>query len=136
MSIKSELDILLDKVEEDFNISNENISEKMFSPPILFSKYMGLYFKYRKKLISKNKELNQLYSKKWDYYKTEYDIKLTTAKEIEFHILGDEEFATLQEQVQRLEQLVDFFEKVSTKASFLTQDIRNVIDFMKYQQGV
>lgn len=126
---------LMNGINDDFNLTHENVGEKVFSAPNLYSKYIRLYFKERIKLNKYYKDLAVEYKKLYHYYSQEYNFKLSN-KEIEFHIAGTDEYADLKLKYNNQKAVVDLLDRTANKASFISNDIRNVQEYLKYVQGV
>lgn len=128
-------DELLDSIECDLEINAVNLETKIYEAPGLHSKYLRLYFDSKIKLNKKKHELNILYKKR--YYEIKEDSNdLMNQKEIIFNILGDIEYSKLKLEVDILDDLVDILDRTVKKINYLSFDIKNIMEFMKYQAGV
>ncbi len=126
---------LLDEIKNDLLIDESNLNKKLYLIPLLHSKYLKMYFEYKLKLNKKQKELNQLYKKKYYFYK-DGDRLLENQKEIQFNILADEDYSNLNLQVQNLSDLVDILDRTIKKVNNLSFDIKNLISYLTYINGV
>jgi hypothetical protein len=113
-----------------------NIEKKLYKIPQLHSKYLKLYLKAKVKLSKLERELNDLYRKKYHYYSFEYEERLESVKEIQFHILGDEEYSDVKQQLDNQDATVKTLEYAVKKTQQLTYDIKNIIEYTKYINGV
>jgi hypothetical protein len=130
------IDTFLKEMEEDFRLTPENIQDKMYTVPNLHSKYLKIFFREKARYNKMDKELNKLYREKYYFYTTKYDKLLENQKEIQFHILSDEEYAELNQKVENQKVLVDCVDRTLKKVSQLTFDIKGIIEYTKYLQGV
>ena len=127
-------DELLKEIEDDLNITPENIEVKMYEVSGLHSKYLRHFFNTKLKLNKKQKELNILYS--FLYYKIKDDSDdLMNQKEIIFNIMGNDEYSKLNYEVQVLTDFVDILDRTVKKVNSLSFDVKNIIEYNKYLQG-
>lgn len=125
---------LMKMIEEDMKLTAENLEGKLYEIPAMYSKYLRYYFDFKTKLAKKQKELAEMYKAKWIKYKEGDD--LLDKKEIQFHILADEEYSQLHYETQVLDDLVDVLDRTVKKANSLSFDVKNLVEYLKYMQGV
>lgn len=130
------LDDLFKEVEEDLTINFDNLQDKLYKVPNYHSKYLKMYFDQKKILNKCNEELNKLYKKKYYYYTEQYEYKLDTVKEINFHVFSDEEYSKANLKTENQKLLVDCIERTLKRVQFMSKDVSNIMDYMKYVQGV
>ena len=130
-----DFDEFIQMVEDDFNLEMHNLETKLLKIPNLHSKYLKFFYKEKGKLIELERELRELYRKKWYFYKDEYEYKLEL-KHIEWHIESDEEYSPLLFKFNKQKQRVDFFESLVKKSNTLSFDIKNLIEYKKFLSGV
>lgn len=123
------------QVEEDFTIRKDHLNTKLLEIPKLHSKYLRFYFKEKNKLIKLESELKILYSKRWYYYKNDYDHTIED-KHIQWHIDGDEEYSKKLLAVNRQKHLVDYFNQLIKKSNTLSFDIKNIVDWERFVSGL
>lgn len=134
-SLENKKDIF-EEIEDDLNINHTNLNSKIFEVPKLHSKYLKHFFREKKKMHKMEKELNQLYRIKYHYYAFDYEHKLDNAREIQFHVLADEEYAEALRKFENQKTVVDMMDRTLKKVSQLSFDIRNTIEYLKYINGV
>jgi hypothetical protein len=125
---------LMQNIKDDLDINTNNIETKLYEIPGLHSKYLGLYFSTKTKLAKQQKDLAQLYKEKWILYREGDD--LLDKKEIIFHIMADDEYATLNMNVQIATDMVDILDRTVKRVGNLSFDMKNLVSFLEYQQGV
>jgi hypothetical protein len=130
------LDELFKEIEQDLTISFENLHEKTYKIPNYHSKYLKLYFEQKRILNKCNEELGKLYKNKYYYYTEQYEYKLDTTKEINFHIYSDEEYSKANLKTENQKLLVDCLERTLKRVQFLSKDVSNIQEQLKYMQGV
>ena len=124
---------LLAMIKVDLEINAGNLETKLYEVPSLHSKYLGLYFSTKTKLAKSEKELAQLFKERWSFYKDGDD--LLDKKEILFHIMADEEYATLNMNVQIATDMVDVLDRTVKRVGNLSFDMKNLVSYLAYLQG-
>jgi len=125
---------MFDELDEDLNITAANLMDKVYEIPKLYNKWQRVYFIQKKKLNRKVKELDDLYRKKYYFYK-DGDRLMSNAKEIDFNVISDEEYTTLRLQVESLKDLVKILEKSIDRIGKLSFDVKNIIDWNNFLNG-
>ena len=93
-----------------------------------------MFFSSKTKLNERKRDLDILYKKKY-YQIKDSSQEIMNQKEIIFNLLGDEEYAALNLEVQSLFDLVDILERTLKKVNNLSFDVKNIIEYSKYLQG-
>ncbi len=130
------LDKLFEEIENDLSITVSNYQEKTYTVPALHSKYLRLFFKQKKILNKLNEELAKLYRDKYHYYTHDYEYTLDNSKEINFHIYSDADYSNLNLKVENQKLLVDCLDRTLKRVQYLSKDISNIMDTIKYINGV
>lgn len=125
---------LMDMIKDDLTLSEANIETKMYTIPSLHSKYLGLYFNTKTKLNKLDKELSALYLKKYNIFKDNNE--LLDKKEIQFHIMADDEYAKLNYKVRCAADMVDVLDRTVKKVNNLSFDFKNIVGYLTFIQGV
>ena len=124
---------LLQQIEDDLTLTQENLEGKLYNIPMLHSKYLRLFLKSKGTLNKLEKQLSELYLQKYNHFKNSKE--LLDKKEIQFHILGDEEYAKLNYNVHTAIDLVDILDRTLKKVNNMSFDVRNLIEYLKYMNG-
>ena len=127
------IEALFDEIEEDMNITQMNIQDKLYEVPKLHGKYLRLYFKYKTALIKKQQELDLLYTDKYKKYKN--GPELLDKKEIQFYILSDKEYSELRFKITNLEHIVDILDRTVKKVNGLSFDCKNIVAYLQFISG-
>lgn len=127
---------LMDDIELDFNLTFENLTKKMYEVPNLHSKYLRIYLKQKSILHRLEKQASKKYRELFHHYTFDYEVRLSGSKEVEFHIVSDEAYADLNEKVKNQKILVDVLDRVLKKAQQLSFDVKNIMEHLKYINGV
>lgn len=121
------------EIEDDLYLDSVNIQKKLFEIPQLHSKYLKRFYMYKKEYYKYKKELEQLYTKKYNLLKN--GDELLDKKEIQFMIVSDEEYSDLNYKIKQMENMIDILERTIKKVNNLSFDIKNIIDWVKFQAG-
>jgi hypothetical protein len=127
---------IIKEVEEDLTITMDNLDKKLYQIPKLHSKYLKYFYEYSKVLITLEKDLKKCYREKYYYYTFEHNKKLENAKEVEFHIISDDDYAPILERRNKAKAIVDVLDRAVNKVDKLSFDVKNIIDYLKYSAGV
>jgi hypothetical protein len=119
---------LLKMIDDDLDITPENLEGKLYTIPALHSKYLRYFFDFKNKANKRRRELNALYKEKWIFYKEGED--LLDKKELQFHILADEEYAKMHYETQVLDDLVDVLDRTVKRVNGLSFDVKNLIEYL------
>jgi hypothetical protein len=126
---------LVSDFENDFTLTQDGLSDKLFSIPSIHSKWLGRHFRERIELIKVDEELSNLYRIKAEYYRKNYDYPIKSEKMLDTIILNDEEYSKLNSKYKRKKAIVDFLGSVVDKCKNLTFDIKNLIEYKKFVNG-
>ena len=118
---------LMNQIKDDLTLNVSNINTKLYEIPSLHSKYLGLYFNTKSKLNKLERELASLFKQKYQYYKD--GDELLDKKEIQFHIMADEEYSLLNYKVRTAYDMVDILDRTVKKVNNLSFDVKNIIDY-------
>lgn len=124
------------ELEQDLDINFKNIEKKIFDVPKLHSKYLKIFFEEQKKLNKIEKELQRVYKDKYHYYQFDYQKKMESLKETEFHVLADPEYAKMNHIYKNQKLIVDCVERSLKRIQSLGYDVKTMIEALKYFNGV
>ena len=122
------------------------LCEESVKIPQLHQRYMDLFntfFLMKKETEAKVKTMRR---DKWIYYKGRasaevyknmpFDLKLTTREEIDMFIEADEEYQKVVLKVDYIEQTLTFLDSVLRQINNRTYQIKNAIEWEKFQNGL
>lgn len=124
-----------DELDQDLTLNPDNLNEKLFKIPNLYSKYMRMLFEQRRVLIMLGKTKDRKYKELYHHYTYNVPDSLTN-KEIEFHILADPDYSDLLAKYKYQEGIVNDLDRAANKMEKLSFDVKNCIEWVKYLQGV
>lgn len=132
------IDELMQTIDEDLTLNANNLQDKLYKIPNYHSKYLRMFFDYKSKLLTAQQKLQLCYKNKYHYYagieKDCYEFTLDK-KEIEFHILSDEEYSDLNLKVEKYKLLVDCLDRTLKRVGYMANDVKSIINYLTYMQG-
>ena len=133
---KATFEALKAKVDEDLEINENNIQQKSLKLANIYNYYLKLYIQEFGILKYKTTEKNKKYQQKYHYYKFENQYQLSSAKEIEIYVNGDEEIHKINLTIQAQETIVKYLEQVLTNINNTGYRIKSYIDIEKIKHGL
>lgn len=133
---KMSLEELLSMIDVDLKLDKTNFESKIYDIPSLYSKYLRLFTIESIKLNKLEKKQALAYRQKYDYYKFEYKVKLDSEKIIDFHITSDSEYLEINSTLKQQKLLVNILESTLKRVNNLGFDVKNIVEFQKYLNGV
>mgnify|MGYP003303942437 CR=1 FL=1 len=140
------LEQLQDQWKEDSVIDTDLYCEESIKIPQLHMRYMEYYNTFSLMRKEKEGEMRSLIKEKWIYYKGKapstvykempFDLKLTDRKEVDMFIAADEDVVKLQLKIDYIEQTILFLDSVLRQINNRNYQIKNAIDWEKFQAGM
>ena len=140
------LETLQDKWKEDSVIDPDKYGEESVRIPQLHMRYMEFYNTFSLMKKDRESEMKALVRDKWIYYKGKaptavykeipFDLKLTTTDEIKMFIAGDDEIRKLQYKIDYIEQTIFFLDGVLRQLNSCNYQIKNAIEWERFQSGM
>lgn len=140
------LETIQEMWQRDSKIDRTMLCEESVKIPQLHQRYMDLFntfFLMKKEAEAKIKTMRR---DKWLYYKGRassevyknmpFDLKLTTREEIDMFIEADEEYQKVVLKVDYIEQTLTFLDSVLRQINNRTYQIKNAIEWEKFQNGL
>ena len=130
----------------DSVIDPDKYGEESVRIPQLHQRWMAFYNTFSLMKKEREGEMKGLVKQKWIYYKGKapatvyrevpFDFKLTTREEINMFIDGDEEVRKLQYKIDYIEQVIFFLDGVLRQINGRNFQIKNAIEWDKFQSGM
>ncbi len=131
--------------EQDSHIDSSKLEEESTRVPQLHQRYMEHFNTFSLMKREKELELNQLRKEKWIYYKGKapssvykfqpFDLKLTTSDEIKMFINADDDVCKLEYKITYLTTMLNYIESILKQINNRGFQIKNAIDWEKFQAG-
>lgn len=142
--------ISLDEIQtlwkEDSKINIDDLHNEAIKVPILHSKYYEIYnkiflLKKKAELDYKQQKLEQYnyYSGKSDpeiYKESPFPYKVRDKETMQKYLDADKKLSNIQMKLDYYEILIKFIEDILKQLSNRTYQIKNSIDFLKFQSGM
>ena len=140
------LETLQDLWKTDSVIDPDKYGEEAVRIPQLHMRYMEFYNTFSLMKKDRESEMRGLIKSKWVYYKGKapssvykempFDYKLTTKEEVNMFIEGDEDVRKLQYKIEYVDQCLNYLDGVLRQINNRNFQIKNAIDWTKFQNGV
>lgn len=134
--------------DEDVKIDRTELGDESARVSTLHAKYLRLFYNERLKLIKYKKEYNKVKKLMWDYWNghfskedyTKYNlppqpIKILKA-DIQMYLDSDPRLSAIHEKLQIQEEIVNYIESIIKHISNRGFQIKNIIDWTKFNSGM
>ena len=136
-----------DQVKRDLKINDLELDIESLRIPSLHIKYLQFLTENSLKLKKANGELAVLKRNKWIYYtgkasedvykeKGDFPLKLKTKDEERTFIEADEEIQKKKTEVEYYETVVDYLQEIVKQIGQRNFQIKNVIEWRKFEAGM
>jgi|TARA_R100001463_G_scaffold30219_1_gene68694 hypothetical protein len=136
-----------DQVKRDLKINDLELDIESLRIPALHTKYLQLLTENSLKLKKANGELAVLKRNKWIYYtgkasedvykeKGDFPLKLKTKDEERTFIEADEDIQKKKTEVEYYETVVDYLQEIVKQIGQRNFQIKNAIEWRKFEAGM
>jgi len=136
-----------DQVKRDLKINDLELDIESLRIPALHTKYLQLLTENSLKLKKANGELAVLKRNKWIYYtgkasedvykeKGDFPLKLKTKDEERTFIEADEDIQKKKTEVEYYETVVDYLQEIVRQIGQRNFQIKNAIEWRKFEAGM
>lgn len=115
--------INISNLQQDFNLAGLNM------------KWLGYFQDWQRVFISLEIKRKQIKRELTEYYKVESNLRLDTKDEMSLFIETDDRYVHLLEQTQIVKSMLIFCETVMDKLRGKSFEVKNWIDWSKFQSG-
>ena len=139
------LDELKLQVEKDLKVDNEHLDTESLKNQEIKAKYLDVKSKYELLLFKAKGEYKRIYRDKWEYYGGKADAKVYVSKpfdikvlktDLSVYITSDEDIINAENKIGYLETVVDYTKGVIKSVDNRGWDIKNAIEWKKFEAGV
>lgn len=124
----------MNEADGDFEIEKDKLSSTISKLPMMHSKWMRYYYEENMILIKKEKELSEMYIKKYEFYKTGYNLEVP-ANKMDYFINGDKEYSGALLKLNAHKKMVDYLESTVNRCQNQNFIIKNLIEWEKFKAG-
>ena len=139
------LDELKLQVSQDLRVDDEHLDTESLKNQEIKAKYLEHKSKFELLLFKAKGDYKRLYREKWEYYGGKADAKIYATKPFDLKVLktdlavyitSDEEIINAENKVGYLETVVDYIKGVIKSVDNRGWDIKNAIEWKKFEAGV
>ena len=139
------LDELKLQVQRDLKIDNEHLDTESLKNQEIKANYLDYKSRYELLLYKAKGDYKRMYRDKWEYYGGKADAKIYAAKPFDLKVLktdlavyitSDEEVINAENKIGYLETVVDYIKGVIKSVDNRGWDIKNAIEWRKFEAGV
>ena len=139
------LDELKLEVQADLKVDDEHLDTESLKNQEIKAKYLDVKSKYELLLYRAKGEYKRIYRDKWEYYGGKADAKVYVSKpfdikvlktDLSVYITSDEDVINAENKIGYLETVVDYIKGVIKSVDNRGWDIKNAIEWKKFEAGV
>tara|TARA_B100000767_G_C19369328_1_gene371246 strand:- start:65 stop:496 length:432 start_codon:yes stop_codon:yes gene_type:complete len=139
------LDELKAQVLLDLSVDNEHLDTESLKNQEIKAKYLDYKSRYELLLFKAKGDYKRLYREKWEYYGGKADAKIYISKpfdlkvlktDLSVYITSDDEIIDAENKIGYLETVVDYIKGVIKSVDNRGWDIKNSIEWKKFEAGV
>ena len=139
------LDELKLEVYNDLKIDNEHLDTESLKNQEIKAKYLDYKTRYELLLFKAKGDYKRLYREKWEYYGGKVDAKIYISKpfdlkvlktDLSVYITSDDEVIDAENKIGYLETVLDYIKGVIKSVDNRGWDIRNAIEWKKFEAGM
>ena len=139
------LDELKLQVQNDLKVDDEHLDTESLKNQEIKAKYLDIKSKYELLLFKAKGDYKRTYREKWEYYGGKADAKVYVSKpfdikvlktDLSVYITSDEEVIDAENKIGYLETVVDYIKGVIKSVDNRGWDIKNAIEWKKFEAGV
>ena len=139
------LDELKLQVQNDLKVDDEHLDTESLKNQEIKAKYLDIKSKYELLLFKAKGDYKRIYLDKWEYYGGKADAKVYVSKpfdikvlktDLSVYITSDEDVIDAENKIGYLETVVDYIKGVIKSVDNRGWDIKNAIEWKKFEAGV
>ena len=133
------------QVQNDLRVNDEHLDTESLKNQEIKAKYLEHKSRFELLLFKAKGDYKRLYREKWEYYGGKADAKIYATKPFDLKVLktdlsvyisADEEIIDAENKIGYLETVVDYIKGVIKSVDNRGWDIKNAIDWKKFEAGV
>ena len=139
------LDELKLQVKKDLEVDDETLDKESYKNQELYAKYLDHKTNFELLLYKAKGDYKILFKDKWEYYGGKADAKVYVTKPFDLKVLksdlsvyieSDDEIIQCEHKVAYLETVVKYIDGVLKSINSRGWDIKNAIDWKKFEAGM
>ena len=133
------------QVQNDLRVNDEHLDTESLKNQEIKAKYLEHKSRFELLLFKAKGDYKRLYREKWEYYGGKADAKIYATKPFDLKVLktdlsvyisADEEIIDAENKIRYLETVVDHIKGVIKSVDNRGWDIKNAIEWKKFEAGV
>ena len=133
------------QVSQDLRVDDEHLDTESLKNQEIKAKYLEYKSKFELLLFKAKGDYKRLYREKWEYYGGKADAKIYASKPFDLKVLktdlgvyisADEEIIDAENKIGYLETVVDYIKGVIKSVDNRGWDIKNAIEWKKFEAGL
>ena len=133
------------QVQNDLRVNDEHLDTESLKNQEIKAKYLEHKSRFELLLFKAKGDYKRLYREKWEYYGGKADAKIYATKPFDLKVLktdlgvyisADEEIIDAENKLGYLETVVDYIKGVIKSVDNRGWDIKNAIEWKKFEAGV
>ena len=133
------------EVHNDLKVDDEHLDTESLKNQEIKAKYLDIKSKYELLLFKAKGDYKRIYRDKWEYYGGKADAKVYVSKpfdikvlktDLSVYITSDEDIIDAENKIGYLETVVDYIKGVIKSVDNRGWDIKNAIEWKKFEAGV
>ena len=138
------LDELKLQVQKDLKVDDEHLDTESLKNQEIKATYLDHKSRFELLLFKAKGDYKRLYREKWEYYGGKADAKIYASKpfdlkvlktDLSVYITSDEEVIDAENKIGYLETVVDYIKGVIKSVDNRGWDIKNAIEWKKFEAG-
>ena len=139
------LEKLMSETDNDLKLDKLDLLRESLRTPYLYSKYLKYWTMCGLACSKVQKEYDILYKERWEYYNGKatdevyreepFDMKVIRG-DIPMYLKADDKLAKVEEKLEYYKIRVEFLEKTLKNIENRNWNIKNAIEWKKFQEGV
>jgi len=123
----------LEQIKEDLKIDEFNLIVECRNAINITQKYLEYYYQQKRKLNKLKTYLSKVEGEKFNYFKNEFEINITSSQDIQKFINKDGKYLNAKDAVDEQSALVEFLEGVVKQFNGRQWMIKNIIEVKKIE---
>ena len=132
------------QVQNDLRVNDEHLDTESLKNQEIKAKYLEHKSRFELLLFKAKGDYKRLYREKWEYYGGKADAKIYASKpfdlkvlktDLSVYITSDEEVINAENKIGYLETVVDYIKGVIKSVDNRGWDIKNAIEWKKFEAG-
>jgi len=121
----------LEQIAKDTEIDDFNLKEQLRTVVDKTQKYVEELYRQKRKFKQVDRRLRKIKGELYQYYKTDFEIKLTSSSDVLIFVERDSKYQTIKKHYDDLESIVDFLDRTIRNMNSKGWSLRNMVEMEK-----